>query len=189
MRVYELWWSRTVPGYGTKKLTFSEDKLIAISGVAKEFPNKLQEEYVAGLWAGDLISGLCWFAMGGSTIVRETEESGDEVNELEIPSQDQDSDPTNTTRPTHISPTKSYIAPSWSWASLNTMVINASPYNVTIPWATIITYDVVPTNNNPLGRISSAYIRPSGYLNEGSSPSTPPINSSPYLTVPHSASR
>lgn len=106
MRVYELWWSRTVPGYGTKKLTFGGDKLIAISGVAKEFRNKLQEEYVAGLWAGDLISGLCWFAMGGSTIVGETEESGDEVNELEIPSQDQDSDPTNTTRPTHISPTK-----------------------------------------------------------------------------------
>ena len=46
--------------YGPKRLTCANDKLPAISGIASLYAAKIGEEYLAGLWRGQLIEGLLW---------------------------------------------------------------------------------------------------------------------------------
>ncbi|KAF1961673.1 HET-domain-containing protein, partial [Byssothecium circinans] len=53
-------WSRLVEMYTRCGLTKEEDKLIAISGLAKRIHIKSNVGYLAGLWADRLHSGLLW---------------------------------------------------------------------------------------------------------------------------------
>ncbi|KAK1622364.1 heterokaryon incompatibility protein-domain-containing protein [Colletotrichum phormii] len=53
-------WPHLLSEYGPRELTNPADKLPAFSGVAKTFSKILDEEYLAGLWRGSLIEGLCW---------------------------------------------------------------------------------------------------------------------------------
>ncbi|KAG4428566.1 hypothetical protein IFR05_015950 [Cadophora sp. M221] len=53
-------WKRIVSEYSRKELTFEEDKLPAISGVASQFGAAIKSRYLAGLWEGDILGGLCW---------------------------------------------------------------------------------------------------------------------------------
>ncbi|KXH48486.1 HET domain-containing protein [Colletotrichum simmondsii] len=53
-------WSHLLREYGPRELTNPADKLPAFSGVAKTFSKILDDEYLAGLWRGSLIEGLCW---------------------------------------------------------------------------------------------------------------------------------
>ena len=46
--------------YSARRLTHPGDKLIALAGLASTFKALLQTRYPAGLWAEDLIAGLCW---------------------------------------------------------------------------------------------------------------------------------
>jgi hypothetical protein len=50
--------------YALRELTFSSDKLQAISGVAKVFHQRLQCPYLAGLWLKRLEIGLAWSRFG-----------------------------------------------------------------------------------------------------------------------------
>ena len=57
-------WQRLVNDYCRGRLTISSDKLMAISGIAKEFHlkgNLKPEEYLAGLWAINLNQQLVWY--------------------------------------------------------------------------------------------------------------------------------
>ena len=82
-------WQYLVEEYSSSFLTKPEDKLIALSGLAKEMSPLLHETYYAGLWRSALPQSLLWcstrFQSNGRASVR--------------PSQ--------------------YRAPSWSWASLD----------------------------------------------------------------------
>lgn len=42
-------------------LTFSEDRLPAISGVAKQFKSVLKDDYLAGCWRKSLPDDICWY--------------------------------------------------------------------------------------------------------------------------------
>jgi hypothetical protein len=53
-------WYKAIERYSHRELTFENDRLSAISGLAEVFTKHNSDEYVAGLWKGDLISGLCW---------------------------------------------------------------------------------------------------------------------------------
>ncbi|KAH8203870.1 hypothetical protein TruAng_001934 [Truncatella angustata] len=54
-------WLRLVEIYSGCALTCSEDKLIALSGLAKSFSMLLNEEYFAGIWGGKyLVPSLLW---------------------------------------------------------------------------------------------------------------------------------
>ena len=53
-------WYNMIWLYGPKKLTRATDKLPAISGIASLYAEKIEEEYLAGLWRGQLIEGLVW---------------------------------------------------------------------------------------------------------------------------------
>ncbi|KAH8600168.1 heterokaryon incompatibility protein-domain-containing protein [Bisporella sp. PMI_857] len=83
-------WYHCVEEYTRRNLTYSWDKLIAISGVAREISRKspsLQnpDAYLAGLWRADMLRGLLW----------------EPVRQMEL------------------RPVDPYRAPSWSWAALD----------------------------------------------------------------------
>ena len=56
---YGLLWS-----YGRRKLSRPSDKLPAISGMAEIFAERLDDEYIAGLWRRHLVQGLLWQGLG-----------------------------------------------------------------------------------------------------------------------------
>lgn len=85
-------WGHMVSEYAARSLTFSEDRLTAISGVAEEFRRVFQgDEYLAGMWKSWLATGLLWSV----------------------------SDSNVRPRP------KQYLAPSWSWASVDGPISSA----------------------------------------------------------------
>lgn len=53
-------WQSIVEAYSYAKLTFSKDKLVAISGLAQLVHSTSKDQYVAGLWKRDLIRQLLW---------------------------------------------------------------------------------------------------------------------------------
>ncbi|KAJ9655525.1 hypothetical protein H2198_005616 [Neophaeococcomyces mojaviensis] len=55
-------WSEVVTTYSEGKLTREEDKLVALSGLAKEMKSRFcgDIEYLAGLWRQDLAAQLLW---------------------------------------------------------------------------------------------------------------------------------
>ncbi|KAF5575829.1 hypothetical protein FPCIR_12968 [Fusarium pseudocircinatum] len=57
--LYQSWYS-LLWIYGPRKLTEASDKLPAISGLASIFAQRLNDEYVVGLWRSKLLEGLVW---------------------------------------------------------------------------------------------------------------------------------
>lgn len=55
-------WVDAVEAYTPKKLTRDEDKIVAIAGIAKMVQHALKDDYIAGLWMGNLLQGLLWRA-------------------------------------------------------------------------------------------------------------------------------
>jgi hypothetical protein len=68
------YWAKVVQVYSSCNLTFQKDKLVAISGVAKAlsglFPN--ETEYLAGLWAPNIVQDLLWLRNSKIPTVRPT---------------------------------------------------------------------------------------------------------------------
>lgn len=56
------YWHKIVEAYSGCKLTRAEDKLVAISGLAKRVQSFLGDEYLAGLWKKALLYGPLWRA-------------------------------------------------------------------------------------------------------------------------------
>lgn len=63
-------WYWLVSQYSRRLLTFGDDKLPAISGLAREFASCREDLYVAGLWRGDLPVGLLWHSDSGGLLNR-----------------------------------------------------------------------------------------------------------------------
>jgi hypothetical protein len=61
-------WDSICMEYSRRLLTRHSDKEIALSGIAKYFKSLLSEEYIAGLWQGDMIPGLLWFTETSSDL-------------------------------------------------------------------------------------------------------------------------
>ena len=87
-------WKEAVNQYSRGKLTYAKDKLIAVCGVAKWFQNRMKDDYFAGMWRQNLEKQLCW----------RTDKNfwGYDIY--------------RDTRSTE------YLAPSWSWASIESHV-------------------------------------------------------------------
>ncbi|KAF7507693.1 hypothetical protein GJ744_010246 [Endocarpon pusillum] len=56
---YDLWY-RAVEEYSRRDLSVASDKLPAISALAQVFRELTGDEYLAGIWGGDLLRGLMW---------------------------------------------------------------------------------------------------------------------------------
>jgi Heterokaryon incompatibility protein (HET) len=59
-------WEKILEKYTACKLTRVTDKLVAISGVAKELESALRIKYCAGLWVEHLLPGLLWHSRFGT---------------------------------------------------------------------------------------------------------------------------
>ena len=53
-------WLRLMNEYSRRQLSHSSDRLQAIQGIATEFQHRLKDNYLAGLWEGDLVRSLVW---------------------------------------------------------------------------------------------------------------------------------
>jgi hypothetical protein len=53
-------WTDVVNAYSRRALSKSEDKLLAISGIAEKWAEATGDEYLAGLWRRNLPLGLLW---------------------------------------------------------------------------------------------------------------------------------
>ena len=61
-------WRIIVNAYTYRILTFSKDKLAALSGIAITMSHDLGDEYLAGLWKASLLFDLLWHVMPGATM-------------------------------------------------------------------------------------------------------------------------
>lgn len=107
-------WDHFVTTYSALRITYSTDRLIAISGLAStlyDMGYKSNEElesrnlplYLAGLWRIDLTRDMSWF-VGSTMISRKDKNSKAEAIGTEM---------------VRKSKSTTYIAPSWSWASIS----------------------------------------------------------------------
>jgi hypothetical protein len=89
-------WLDVVVHFSKLRLTFTQDRLPAIAGIAKQVANITQSGYLAGLWEADIARGLVWRA----------DFAPEEGHYLEnIADVGTRADP--------------YRAPTWSWASID----------------------------------------------------------------------
>ena len=95
-----LLWMRVVEAYSRCQLTKPDDKLPALSGIAKRMSVILGDDYVAGMWRRYLASELIWFVEPNSVGKLNHELAG---------------------RPA------SYRAPSFSWASVDGVITPGLP--------------------------------------------------------------
>jgi hypothetical protein len=58
-KIYLGWYS-IVEEYSKRQLSFAGDKLPALSGLAYKFALAIDDDYLAGLWKGDLWRGMMW---------------------------------------------------------------------------------------------------------------------------------
>lgn len=139
-------WTVMRTEYGARNFTFVEDRLPAISGMAKDLVDSTGDEYLAGLWKTDLPCSLVWNAW-----CHEKPKYHVELPEL-----------LDMLR----SPTP-YIAPSWSPFRLDVRVgrgLREGNYSRPLAESTIVDASVDPIGENPFGRIRSGRIRIRGQL-------------------------
>jgi hypothetical protein len=91
------YWADLVHLYTSMSLTDPNDRLIALSGIAKARVAKFGDTYIAGMWRQDLIHQLLWQVSDGRNF------------------------PDDSIKPRPAV----YRAPSWSWASLDRPVSNS----------------------------------------------------------------
>jgi hypothetical protein len=131
-------WKRIVQQYSDTQLTNVTDKLVALSGLAKRMKVILNDDYVAGIWRKALPEQLFWTVTTDYTYSSVTH---DEVF------------PHPTT----------YIAPTWSWASVNDVVWFGSHFH----WenqVSVVDVKLEYSSSDPTGAITSGYLDLKGWL-------------------------
>ncbi|KAM0260030.1 hypothetical protein ACHAPA_010476 [Fusarium lateritium] len=107
-------WYRLIERYAWTRFTYTSDKLIALSGVAKRANIYHPDRYAAGLWSENLVEGLAWHTRYYRT--------------------------DGPQRPTK------YVAPSWSWASVDAIIKFVVLGINNWEWlATVVQVNIVPS--------------------------------------------
>ncbi|KAH8655405.1 heterokaryon incompatibility protein-domain-containing protein [Xylariales sp. PMI_506] len=131
-------WYKRVDAYSIRRLTYSTDKLMALSAVAREMQHEIQSEYLAGMWRRGLEQYLTWQSAWKQTIPRNSRNS------------------------------RAYIAPSWSWAAVDCKVFSeddTGPPDQQQPLIEIVDVHVELVNNaNPYGQVKGGYLHIQGSL-------------------------
>ncbi|KAI2617296.1 HET-domain-containing protein [Hypomontagnella submonticulosa] len=130
LRIYRDW-STIVGLYSTTELTIPSDKLVAVSGLAKDVRKKLQglrpgkHRYLAGLWEDVLIETLLWYVRIGSNAERAA----------------------------------SYRAPSWSWASLDGDIIMPEWFpKETFILSSVLSFEIELVGEDDTGEVKSGVL-------------------------------
>lgn len=128
-------WFRLLERYSWLKFTYSADRLVALSGMAKRIKIHWPDTYCAGLWRERLVEGLAWHTRG-------YDKQG----------------------PKALS---DYVAPSWSWASVDA-VLKFSVVGVR-SWlwlAEVVDVKLISTTADDCGQLSGGRLRIKGVLQE-----------------------
>jgi hypothetical protein len=126
-------WRALVEDYSLHQLTVPTDKLPALSGVASRVHKQMKSRYLAGLWERMLLRDLSWFCFR-STLTNDAD--NDAISVRPIPDV--------------------YIAPSWSWASLQCPVTFTEEYDDKEAEILEATCDV--SGLNPYGVVTGGYL-------------------------------
>ncbi|GKT66172.1 HET domain-containing protein [Colletotrichum tofieldiae] len=59
--IYHNWRFAVASPYSARNLTFSQDKLVALSAITRTFHNKLDDVFLAGLWKKQLPRDMSWY--------------------------------------------------------------------------------------------------------------------------------
>lgn len=57
----DIQWRTSVSNYFKRNITYTSDRLVALSGVASDMAGKMNDEYLAGLWKSSLFWDLLWY--------------------------------------------------------------------------------------------------------------------------------
>jgi hypothetical protein len=87
-------WLDVLTAFGMRSVTYIEDALVAVAGIASRMQSVVKDTYWAGIWEQDFRRGLLWL-----------------VNHVSVLYNDSDHNP-----PTAATKSRT-TAPSWSWAS------------------------------------------------------------------------
>lgn len=140
--IYYSEWESMLKNYGYRLFTVIEDKLPAISGMAKYIADETGDEYLAGLWKSQLPCSLVWQADCYQNVKYHIE-LPDLIGVLHSP--------------------KSYIAPSWSPVRLDTKVERGFSHYMwskgRVKKSTVVDARVRSAGENPFGRVQSGRIR------------------------------
>jgi hypothetical protein len=143
-------WDNLINRYSSRKLSFDKDKLVAISGIAKEIQAILQDHYIAGMWRRSLVPQLAWRSyraqtprtIGSAYYLQSKRPSG-------------------------------YIAPSWSWASVDGIMEMNDSVGRYEAWSAsedevckVVDVHVEQVTADPTGQVSSGYIYLQGPVTE-----------------------
>ncbi|KAF8852840.1 HET-domain-containing protein [Acephala macrosclerotiorum] len=137
-------WQTLCTHYSFRELSFPEDKLPAISGMASKIAKEIQSEYLAGLWRKNLTHDLFW-----QTVTIPTEPKRCPI----------------TTKP------KKYRAPSWSWASfdgrinwpLQRVLLTCSKCSI---YCTILDAQTTLVGLDPYGAVKDGFLKVRGVFEE-----------------------
>jgi hypothetical protein len=123
-------WNYLIESYSVRKLTFESDKLPAVSGVATRIHAIVGSEYLAGLWKANMPNDLCW-----------------SVDYISSPSSEPQLHP------------NSFIAPSWSWASVNGALSFVDPHPMPLfDPVTIVDVKCSVPGLNPYGEVTDGFL-------------------------------
>lgn len=133
--LYDIW-DKLCHMYSSKLITFKTDKLVALSGLAKEFSALLpSDRYVAGHWYSTLPASLMWKTVQGKP---------------------------QRPPPGFVEQT-GYIAPSWSWTS-SFGPVSFEPPDTRDLLASVVDVDVKTVGDDPTGAMTSASLTLRGFL-------------------------
>lgn len=153
------WDSKAIP-YASRQFTKPADRLPALSSWAKFIANKVNDEYLAGLWKKDLLRELHWL--------------------IYAPNLSLDGFKKKLKKPGE----PGYEAPSWSWCRWTSADSErmSSNYYAHHPVCRIIEVKTEVQGKNPFGRVSGGHLIISGSLL--ASPFNPRISKSDLSLLP-----
>ncbi|KAG8158538.1 hypothetical protein KVR01_011660 [Diaporthe batatas] len=127
-------WYILVHDYAHRELTCETDRLPAMSGLARLVGETLGDQYLAGLWKGDILIGLSWESVPHTTFG--LQHHLQRIRERE------------------------YIAPSWSWAACDENGVDPGFSGwQTVPECTVLDTDVKTDSKNRFGKVYGGFLR------------------------------
>lgn len=140
-----------ISDYSRCRLTKEDDRLSAISGVATRFRGYSKDVYLAGIWKGDILRGLCWSCTKTHL-----------TNDLPA------------TEPT-------YSPPSWSWASCRYPVNwRARDFTGNTLWPTqLVSSHIEYVCHDVFGQVTGGELRLFGMVRRGFIANTPELKDLP----------
>lgn len=178
-------WRLIARGYAKRSLAYEMDKMPALRGLVEKFRLIMakvvgedaakDDEYLAGLWRGDLVAELAWKPPSESDLqafLKATNQrrilNMGEVNREDMKAWNEVLKERNKLEDWHRS--SGYVAPTWSWAHLRGPMsyLTCYPRTPFIAYADVVEARVVPVNpKEPTGQVLSGFITLQGYMVRG----------------------